>query len=137
MDDCVFCKIVAGELPSSTVYEDDHIMAFLTIEAINPGHTLVIPKRHIESVWDMEDDLYAKNMAVVKKVSVALDAAFQPEKVGIMVMGWDVPHAHTHVVPQTEPGDVTSKKIIENTVIKFDRNTLDQHANKIKQSLEQ
>jgi histidine triad (HIT) family protein len=135
MDDCIFCKIVAGDVPASKVYEDADILAFLTIEAINPGHTLVIPKRHIESVWDMEDDLYAKNMEVVKKISVALDDAFNPEKVGIMVSGWDVPHAHTHVIPQTERGDITSRKNIENTLHKFDKDTLDQHANKIKQSL--
>ena len=55
MDDCIFCKIVAGDIPASKVYEDGDVLAFLTIEAINPGHTLVIPKRHIESVWDMED----------------------------------------------------------------------------------
>ena len=83
MDDCIFCKIVEGELPSSRVYEDDSVLAFLAIEAINPGHTLVIPKRHIESIWDMEDSLYAQNMDVVKKISVALDLAFEPKKVGI------------------------------------------------------
>lgn len=137
MDDCIFCKIVAGEVPAAKVYEDADILAFLTIEAINPGHTLVIPKRHIESVWDMEDDLYAKNMEIVKKISVALDVAFNPEKVGVMVSGWDVPHAHTHVVPQTERGDITSRKIIEDTTLKLEHDTLNQHAEKIKQSMGQ
>lgn len=135
MDDCIFCKIVEGELPSSRVYEDDSVLVFLTIEAINPGHTLVIPKRHIESVWDMEDSLYAKTMDVVKKISVALDLAFEPKKVGILVAGWEVPHSHVHVVPMEVSGDLTSKKLLENTAYKFDPDTLNEHADKIKQRL--
>lgn len=135
MDDCIFCKIVAGEVPAAKVYEDADVLAFLTIEAINPGHTLVIPKRHIESVWDMEDDLYSKNMDIVKKISVALDVAFNPEKVGVMVSGWDVSHAHVHVVPMEQSGDITSIKLIEGVAFKFDQNTLKTHADKIKQSL--
>lgn len=135
MDDCIFCKIVEGEIPASKVYEDNDVLAFLTIEAINPGHTLIIPKRHIESVWDMEDDLYARNMATVKKVSVALDLAFDPKKVGVMVAGWEVSHAHTHVVPMNESGDITSKQLLEGKALHFDRETLDLQADKIKQNL--
>lgn len=135
MDDCIFCKIVAGDIPASKVYEDGDVLAFLTIEAINPGHTLVIPKRHIESVWDMEDALYTKNMDVVKKISVALDHAFNPKKVGILVAGWEIPHSHVHVVPMEETSDLTSQKLLEGTAYKFDQDTLNQHADKIKQSL--
>lgn len=135
MDDCIFCKIVEGELPSAKVYEDNDVLVFLVIEAINEGHSLVIPKRHIESVWDMEDDLYDKAMAVVKKISVALDMAFDPKKVGVMVAGWEVPHAHIHVVPMNDTGDITSKKLLEDTALHFDIETLNQQADKIRQNL--
>lgn len=136
MDDCVFCKIVDEAIPAAKVYEDDKVLCFLTIEAINEGHTLVIPKRHIETVWDMEDNLYSQTMDTVKKVSVAIDRAFNPRKVGVMVAGWEIPHAHVHVVPMNKTGDITSKKLLENTSLKLDLETLTEHAEKIKNNLE-
>ncbi|KKU25883.1 MAG: Histidine triad (HIT) protein [Candidatus Magasanikbacteria bacterium GW2011_GWA2_46_17] len=65
--DCIFCKIISGELPSSKVYEDNDVLAFLDIKPVNPGHTLVIPKKHFENIHDTPDDIFAKTMVAAKK----------------------------------------------------------------------
>ena len=137
MENCIFCKIVAGEIPSSKVYEDDEVLAFMTINAINPGHALIIPKSHVNNAFDIEDELYIKIQMLVKKMAHATKKAFNPIRVGMMVSGMEVPHAHFHVVPINESNDVSSKKAIEGTSFKFDTQTLDEHAQKIKQNLEQ
>lgn len=96
---CVFCKIIDGEIPSHKVYEDDDVFAFLDISPINEGHTLVIPKSHTDSLWDLDEDSYSKVMSVVKKLSAAVNTALQPARVGMNLEGFDVAHAHVHVVP--------------------------------------
>jgi histidine triad (HIT) family protein len=108
MEHCVFCKIVAGELPSYKVYEDDEVYAFLTIEPVREGHTLVIPKKHIEYVHHMDHDLYAKAMEVVRTLSLTIEKVFNPERVGVVVHGFDVPHAHIHIIPFQDRHDFVS-----------------------------
>ena len=107
--DCIFCKIVRGEIPSAKVYEDDQVLAFLNIEAIREGHTLVIPKVHVEYVHQMDEQTYASVMDVVKKAARALDDCFSPKRVGIKVEGFEVPHAHVHVLPLQDIGDISTK----------------------------
>lgn len=135
MDDCIFCKIIKGEIPSAKVYEDSDVVAFLTIEAINPGHTLVIPKIHQPNFQDLEDSNYHKMMAVVKKVAKAIDEAYKPKKVGMLVQGYEVAHAHVHVLPTYEPGDVSSKKLLENAALHPSSDELVKEAALIKQNL--
>lgn len=109
MGECVFDKIIQGEIPSYKVYEDDEHLAFLTIHPINPGHTLVIPKKHIPYIFDMEDEELGKLMAVCKKVARMLEKAFNPKsgKIGIMVAGEEVSHVHIHLIPFDSGSDLT------------------------------
>ena len=98
--DCIFCKIVAGEIPSYKIYEDEEYLAFLDISQITDGHTLVIPKVHVRWVWDVED--VAGYFGVVKKVANRLQEVSGEEMVMSAVWGEMIPHAHVHLVPRTE-----------------------------------
>lgn len=99
MQDSIFSKIVRGELPSHKVYEDEHTLAFLSIYPSVEGHTLVIPKKQIESVWELDDKTYQALMAATKKVALRLKQVLGVKLVGERVIGLDVPHAHVHLVP--------------------------------------
>src|SRR5680860_946592 len=117
MSKCIFCQIVAGELPSTKVHEDDYALAFLNVQAINPGHTLVIPKTHTEEFQDLPEQEYTGLMSVVQTVAKAQKKAYQPKRVGLMVQGFEVAHGHIHVVPLYEATDITSKKILDETAL--------------------
>lgn len=119
MDDCVFCRIVAGDLPAAKFYEDDNVLGFVTIESINKGHCLVIPKQHIDKIYDLGKELYTEVMEVGRRASIAVQKAFDPARVGLAVSGWEVPHAHLHIVPMDEATDVGSKKLWEGRGINF------------------
>jgi histidine triad (HIT) family protein len=98
----VFSKIVSGEIPSHKVYEDEITLAFLDIYAVVPGHTLVIPKRQVEFVWDLEPADYDALMTTVKKVALRLRDVLGSAYVGEKIIGTDVPHAHVHLIPFDE-----------------------------------
>lgn len=98
MTDCIFCKIVSGDIPSYSVYEDDSYKAFLDIHPLNPGHVLVIPKKHYRWVWDVPD--IGNYYAVVGKIANALRKALHTEWVVSIVLGEAVPHAHVWLVPR-------------------------------------
>lgn len=97
MEDSLFTKIIKGEIPCHKVYEDDRTFAFLDIHPKTPGHTLVIPKKQVPFVWDLEDADYQALMATVKKVALRIREVFDPPFVGELIVGEDVPHAHIHV----------------------------------------
>lgn len=97
MQDSIFTKIIKGEIPSYKIYEDDRVYAFLDIHPKTPGHTLVIPKKQVEFVWDMDDEDYQAVMTVAKKVALKLREVTGAPYVGELVVGIDVPHAHVHV----------------------------------------
>ena len=98
MENCIFCKIVAGEIPSYKVYEDDNFLGFLDIRPKNKGNTLVIPKKHYRWLWDVEED-YSKP---ANKVANALKKAFDTDMVVSHIIGDEVPHAHIHLIPRFE-----------------------------------
>ncbi|MES2087724.1 MAG: HIT family protein [Patescibacteria group bacterium] len=103
--DCIFCKIISGELPSSKIYEDTDVLAFLDIKPINPGHALVIPKRHYESIHDTPDEVVSKMMIVAKKIAGSIQKNLGAEGVNIgmnngKAAGQIVFHAHIHVMPR-------------------------------------
>lgn len=98
MDNCIFCKIVKGEIPSYKVQEDKDFLSFLDIRPTNPGHVLVIPKKHYRWVWDVQEN-YSK---VCNKVARALKKAFSTDYVVSFVMGDEVHHAHIHLVPRVK-----------------------------------
>lgn len=99
MQESVFTKIVKGEIPCHKVYEDDSTLAFLDIHPVQSGHVLVIPKKQVEFVWDMDEELYAAVMATAKKVAQRLREVLNAPYVGEQIVGVDVPHAHVHVIP--------------------------------------
>ena len=101
MEDSIFMKIIAGEIPSYKVYEDDKTFAFLDIHPLVEGHVLVVPKKQVEFIWDLEADDYQALMATVQKVGKRLRDVMDAAYVGVEVIGIDVPHAHVHVVPFT------------------------------------
>jgi len=96
-EDSIFTKIIKGEIPCHKVYEDDKTFAFLDIHPKTPGHTLVVPKKQVEFLWDLEDEDYQAVMAAAKKVALRLREVFNPPYVGELVVGEEVPHAHVHI----------------------------------------
>ena len=99
MEDSIFTKIIKGEIPCHKVYEDEHTLAFLDIHPIHPGHVLVIPKTQIDHLWDLPDAEYQAVMNTAKLVSNRIRQVLRPERVGVHVIGLDVPHAHVHLFP--------------------------------------
>lgn len=110
IDNCLFCNIVAGKQSAHKVYEDDEILAFLDVEPVNPGHTLVIPKQHVEVFWQLDEPTYTHLMQVVRKLSERVQSVIKPERVGLLIAGFDVPHAHVHIVPMHEYDDLKAKQ---------------------------
>lgn len=101
MEDTIFTKIVKGEIPADKIYEDELTLAFLDIHPIVPGHTLVVPKKQVEFLWDLDDETYAAVMATSKLVAKRLREVLEVPYVGEKVIGVDVPHAHVHLIPFT------------------------------------
>ena len=93
MEDSIFTKIIKGEIPAYKVYEDEHTFAFLDIHPLTEGHVLVIPKKQVEYIWDLEADDYQALMATVQKVGKHLREVLEAPYVGVEVVGVDVPHA--------------------------------------------
>ena len=99
MEDSIFTRIVKGEIPCHKLYEDDHTLAFLDIHPIQPGHTLVIPKVQIDHLWDLTDEDYEAVMNTCRKVARRLREVLGTARVGVKVVGIDVPHAHVQLIP--------------------------------------
>jgi histidine triad (HIT) family protein len=99
MQDSIFTKIIKGEIPSHKIYEDDQTLAFLDIYPVQPGHTLVIPKKQIEFVWDLPDEDYQALMASTLKVAKHLREILGVKYIGERIVGIDVPHAHVQLIP--------------------------------------
>ena len=110
MQDSLFTKIIKGEIPSHKIYEDEKTLAFLSIYPSVEGHTLVIPKAQVESLWDLSTDDYQALMETTRKVALRLRDVFDVERVGEKVIGLDVPHAHVHLVPFNTPEEYYAKE---------------------------
>ena len=106
----IFSKIAAGEIPSYKCAENDKFYAFLDINPLAKGHTLVIPRREVDYIFDMADDELAEFQLFAKQVAVALKKAFPCKKVAQVVLGLEVPHAHIHLIPMNSEGDVDFRK---------------------------
>ncbi len=103
MEDGLFTKIIKGEIPCHKIYEDELTFAFLDIYPIQPGHILVIPKKQIEFIWDLDDETYQAVMKTTKMLANRVKEVMNPKYVGLKVMGEGVPHAHVHIVPFSIP----------------------------------
>lgn len=101
MQDSIFTKIIKGEIPAYKVYEDENTFAFLDIHPLTEGHVLVVPKKQVEFIWDLEPTDYQALMEAVQKIGKHLRKVMDAPYVGVEVVGIDVPHTHVHVVPFT------------------------------------
>ena len=102
----IFSKIIAGEIHCYKIAENDEFFAFLDINPVNWGHTLVVPKKETDYIFDIEDDQLARMAVFAKRVAKAIKAALPCRKVGVTVLGLEVPHAHIHLVPLKNEGDM-------------------------------
>ena len=102
----LFTKIVNGEIPAWKVAEDENFLAFLDISPVAKGHTLVIPKKEVDYLFDLDEETYVGLQLFAKKVALGLQKAIPCKKVGVMVLGLEVPHAHIHLVPMQSEADL-------------------------------
>lgn len=106
----IFSKIIAGEIPSYRIHEDERYYAFLDINPLAEGHTLVIPKVETDYLFDLEDALLADMLVFAKKVARAIDQTIDCKRVGVAVLGLEVPHAHIHLIPINDLYDIEFSK---------------------------
>ena len=106
----IFSRIVAGEIPCYKVAEDEKHFAFLDINPVAPGHTLVIPKKEVDYIFDLTDEEYAELQLFAKRVAEAMKQAIPCQRVGVAVMGLEVPHTHIHLIPINEENDMNFAK---------------------------
>ncbi|TDB58655.1 HIT family protein [Arundinibacter roseus] len=119
----IFSKIVAGEIPCHKIAETEDFLAFLDVFPVAPGHTLVIPKKEIDYLFAMDDDLYTGLLQFAKKIAPALQKAVPCKRIGVSVIGLEVPHAHVHLIPLNSMADMdfgsklkmTSEELAETT----------------------
>jgi histidine triad (HIT) family protein len=107
----IFSKIIAGEIPSYKCAENDKFYAFLDINPVAQGHTLVVPKHEVDYIFDLSDDELAEMIVFAKKVALAIQTAYPCRKVGMAVLGLEVNHAHIHLIPLQSEGDMDFRKL--------------------------
>jgi HIT family protein len=123
----VFSKIVAGEITCYKVAEDENFLAFLDINPLVEGHTLVIPKKEVDYIFDLDSDTYSGLMAFARKVAKAIKSTIDCKRVGVAVLGMEVPHAHIHLVPLRKESDLN----FSNPKIELTNDEMNKIANKI------
>ena len=128
----IFSRIVAGEIPCYKVAEDDRYFAFLDINPMVKGHTLVIPKREVDYIYDLEDDELAGLHLLAKKIARAQKAAFPCQRVGVAVLGMEVPHAHIHLIPLQKESDM----LFSNPKLSFTPEEFAEIANSIREQIQ-
>ena len=106
MTDSIFTKIIKGEIPCHKIEENEHFIAFLDIMPLKKGHTLVVPKAQVDYIFDLEDQTLGDLMIFAKKVAKKIEAAIPCERIGVAVIGMEVPHAHVHLIPLEGISDI-------------------------------
>lgn len=106
----IFSKIATGEIPSYKIAEDDRYFAFLDIKPLVKGHVLVIPKKEVDYIFDVDDNTLAGMMVFAKKIALAIEKVIPCRRVGVAVLGLEVPHAHIHLVPLNNESDISFSK---------------------------
>jgi len=127
----IFSKIIAGQIPCYKVAENEHCIAFLDINPLKEGHTLVVPKKEVDDLFDLDDATYEHLLSFSKKVAIAVKKAVSCKRVSVAVLGFEVPHAHIHLIPI----DHESEASFKNPKIKFSKEEFERTAAKIAQSL--
>lgn len=118
-DNCIFCRIASGGIPSHVVYEDDQLKAFLDIQPIRPGHVLIIPKTHHDYYDDLPPELASSIVHLGQRLGKVMKAHYGVERVAFLFTGTDVAHVHAHVLPMHEKTDITSPVYIEQQSLSF------------------
>ena len=116
----IFTKIVSGEIPSYKIAEDENFLAFLDVNHNTKGHTLCIPKQEINKIFDMEEELYMGLMAFSRKVAKALEKTIDCKRVGVAVIGLEVPHVHVHLIPLQDMDDMRFQRKVSLTQEEFE-----------------
>ncbi len=116
----VFTKIINGEIPSYKIAEDDNYFAFLDINPNSKGHTLCVPKKEVDKIFDLDEDLYMGLMAFSRKIAIALKEVIECKRIGIAVVGIEVPHAHVHLIPLNSMNDMTFQHKVSFTQEEFE-----------------
>ena len=142
---CVFCDIIAGRAPASIVYADDHVIAFMDIRPVRSGQMLIIPRRHIDHFCDLPDELSIRILLLGQRVARVMRRMLSPKRVGMIVHGFGVPHAHLVVLPLEQASDITSaaNAFIDDGNVRFswervplaDRAELDTMAKRLEEGL--
>lgn len=127
----VFSRIIAGELPGVFVWRDDHAVAFLSINPLNNGHVLVVPRAEVDHWLDLDSALAQHLMLVSQAIGKALELAFSPQRIGLVIAGFEVPHCHVHVVPMEDMHHLD----FQNAAASVDPAELDQNAKRIRAAL--
>ena len=128
----LFSRIVSGEIPSHRIAEDDNYYAFLDINPLAEGHTLVIPKKEIDYIFDLDDELLAGIQVFSKRIAKAIEKVIPCQRIGIAVLGLEVPHAHIHLIPINNIEDINFGR----PKLKLSNGELAEIAGKIRQELE-
>lgn len=128
----IFTRIVSGEIPCYKIAEDDRFFAFLDINPMTKGHTLVIPKIEEDYIFNLDDKTFADLMLFAKKTAHAIEKAVSCERIGIAVIGLEVPHAHVHLIPINQESDMNFK----NPKLKLDSKEMNEIATEIRQYLD-
>lgn len=135
---CIFCRIIDRTAPGSIIYDDDLVTAFMDIHPVRPGQSLVVPNHHVDHFTDVDDETARHIMTIGMRIGRRMREVFAPERVGMVVHGYGVAHAHLVIVPQHDPNDITSglfagiegEKIVfhQSRVPGVDRKILDEQA---------
>jgi histidine triad (HIT) family protein len=132
---CTFCSIIERAASAFIVYENPYVVVFLDKHPINVGHILIVPRHHVEAFYELDEQSFIELMLVVKRMASVIQAIYQPKKVGMLAAGFDVAHAHVHVLPMYDYHDITSRVILEGKRANPTDGDLQMAARQIKQGL--
>lgn len=117
----IFSKIINGEIPAYKIAEDEKFLAFLDVNPNAKGHTLCVPKQEINKIFDLDEDLYLELMQFSRKIAIALERAIDCKRVGMAVIGLEVPHVHVHLIPLNEMDEMRFEKKVQLEKEEFER----------------
>ena len=116
----IFTKIIKGEIPCYKIAEDDNFIAFLDVNPNAKGHTLCVPKQEIDKIFELEEEMYLELMKFSKKIAIALEKTVPCQRIGMAVIGLEVPHAHVHLIPLNEMDEMRFKNKVSMTKEEFE-----------------
>ncbi len=133
---CPFCGMIRGEVDAHRVYADPTVFVILDRRPINPYHLLVIPTVHVADFYDLDDAVYTHLMRVARRLAAVVKVLASPRKVGLLIAGFDVPHTHVHVIPMHDYHDITSRRLLENSLTRPSTAELAANAVRIREALQ-